>query len=464
MSEKKLPKVALIGRPNVGKSTLFNRLIEEQKAIVFDQPGVTRDRQYGECEWNGLKFEVIDTGGFEPKTDDKILAAMRRQTEQAIEEADAIVFVVDGREGVLAGDLEIIDLLRRREKPFILAVNKLDTIKMELLASEFYAIGIENIFPISALHGSGVGDLLDLLVELLRRQLNLPSLEEIKNSSEWLSSEDIGPKEDELTTESIPKIAVIGRPNVGKSTLINKLLGEERLLALPTPGTTRDTVDVEIERKNKRYLFLDTAGLRRKKYIRERLEKEMIHRTVRAIERSDIVLLLLNVEEGITEQDAKVAGIAHNRGRGIIILVNKWDTVKTPREARKQFLEEMDRKLRYLSYAPLLFCSAKTGYNLNKLFPLIDKVHSNYYYRVTTGKLNRFFEKILRDHPPPTYRGRAIKFYYITQAQVAPPLFIISANYPDAANISYQRFIINRIRTEFGFEGIPIQLKFKSRH
>ncbi len=480
-NSEKIPTVALIGRPNVGKSTLFNRLIEEQKAIVYDYPGVTRDRQYGQCTWNGLTFTVIDTGGLEATSEDQLLAAMRKQTLQAVDEADAVIAIADGRDGILPGDTEIIEILRQKQKPFVLAVNKLDTPKMEPLAAEFYATGAEYIFPISALHGSGVGDLLDVIVEFLKKDIqgeqktegegeSQPPAEEGRAQLEVLqlgevdSSEGDSEETEGDLIEEVPKIAVIGKPNAGKSTLINKFLGEERLLTLPSPGTTRDPVDVEVKRGDKSYIFVDTAGIRRKKYIKEKLEYTMINRTVRAIERSDVVLLLINAEEGITEQDTKVAGIAHNRGRGIIILVNKWDTVEDPQKERKIFLENIQRRLKYLSYAPVIFCSAKTGYNLKKIFPTIDRVYKNFHYRVTTGKLNRFFARILEHHPPPTYRGRAIRFYYITQAQTAPPVFVISANYPDAAHITYQRFIINSIRKEFGFEGVPIQLKFKKHH
>lgn len=510
-----IPQVALIGRPNVGKSTLFNRLTESKAAIVEDMPGVTRDRQYGFCTWNALRFEVVDTGGFEPKTEDAILAAMRRQSDIAIQDADFVIFLTDGREGILPQDHEIFQKLRRLEKPFVVAVNKLDNVNMELMAADFYALGIDEVFAISASHGTGVGDILDVVVSRLKElganqditadqerlvveeshpsthpHVHLEANEEFEDEddeefdgdfeddesdeeSEGLLLEEYGDDEELAEDEPIeidfdessfvPRIAVLGKPNVGKSTLINHILGEERLLALPIPGTTRDAIDVELTYQDKPYLFIDTAGIRKKKYVADRLEREMIHRSVDALGRSDIALFLIDASEGVSEQDAKIAGLAHNRGRAVIVIVNKWDLMKHHASATREFEAELRHQLKFLHYAPVLFCSALTGLRVHKIFQTIDNVYQNYRKRVSTGELNRFFAEMLRYHPPPVHRGKPIKFYYITQARIAPPTFFISANYPDAAHITYQRFIINSLRAEFGFEGVPIRLKFRKR-
>jgi GTP-binding protein len=461
MSSQRTAQVALIGRPNVGKSTLFNRLTDAGTAIIEDLPGVTRDRQYGYCEWNGLRFEVVDTGGLEPNTDDQILAAMRKQTNIAIAEADLVVLLTDGRQGLLPQDHEIFLRLRKENKPFVLAINKLDSLKMESLSADFYAMGIDELFAISSLHGSGVGDLLDVVVDKLR-QIMPPSDEHTDEFTDWHQS-DSEDDEDSEEIVRIPRIAVVGKPNVGKSTLINKILGEERLLALPFPGTTRDAIDVEVTHNGKNYLFIDTAGIRRKKYIKERLEREMIQRAVDALGRCDVALFLIDAVEGVSEQDAKVAGLAHNRGRGVILVVNKWDLVNRSQHSAKEFESDLRRKLKYLHYAPVLFCSATTGLHLPKLFETIDHIHANYRRRVTTGELNRFFAEMLRYHPPPVHRGKPIKFYFITQARVAPPTFIISANQPEAAHVTYERFITNSLRAEFGFDGVPLRIKFRQR-
>lgn len=463
------PQVALIGRPNVGKSTLFNRLGESASAIVEDMPGVTRDRQYGFCDWNGLRFEIVDTGGFEPRTDDQILAGMRRQSEMAIEEADFVIFMADGREGIMPQDHEIFQRLRRIEKPFVVAINKLDSRAMEAMTADFYALGIEEIFAISAIHGTGVGDLLDVVVERLRglEPESLPSDSGVdvdlfdveEDGSDF--GEDL--EEDNSDVAHRPRIAVLGKPNAGKSTLINRILGEERLLALPIPGTTRDAIDVEVTFNDKPYLLIDTAGIRRKKYVKERLEREMVHRSVDALGRCDVALFMVDATAGISEQDAKIVGMAHNRGRAIVVVVNKWDLMEHSPQATKEFEADLRYKLRFLHYAPVLFCSAQTGLRISKLFATIDRLYENYRRRVPTADLNKFFEEMLKYHPPPVHRGKPIKFYYITQARIAPPIFVISANYPDAAHVTYQRFIINSIRAEFGFEGVHVRLRFKKR-
>ncbi len=451
---KKHLRVALVGRPNVGKSTLFNRLVGKKKAIVEDFPGVTRDRQYGMSDWNGLDFEVIDTGGLEPKTDDYILSAMRRQTEMAMDEADVIILLTDGRQGLLPQDEEILRAVRKAQKPIIVAVNKLDNYSQEHLAADFYALGVDELFPISSIHGTGVGDLLDRVVEELKKIL--PEKEE-ETSEEEESEEELAQRP--------PRIAVMGKPNAGKSTLINHILGEERLLTMEQAGTTRDSIDVEVTYKGKNYLFIDTAGIRRKKKINKKLERISVGQSIDSLGRSDVALFLIDATEGVTEQDAKIAGIAHNRGRGLIILVNKWDLIeKKGSKAMKEFEEDLRYKLKYLHYVPIIFCSAKTGYNVNKIFRKIDEVFQAYRFRIPTGELNRFFAEMLQYHPPPVHRGRPIKFYFITQARVAPPTFMISANQPEAAHVTYQRFIINSLRANFGFEGVPIKLTFRKHH
>ncbi|MCB9642487.1 MAG: ribosome biogenesis GTPase Der [Myxococcales bacterium] len=446
--EEKLPRCALVGRPNVGKSTLFNRLTGRRHALVEDMPGVTRDRKYGHCEWNGQTFEVVDTGGLEPTTDDYILSAMRRQTQFAIEEADFVLVIVDARHGVISEDLEIINELRRQGKPFFLLVNKVDGPNQEALAAEFYESGLEKIYPISATHGAGVGDMLDdLLAEMTQAEMELPDAAEVVDA-----------------TDGLPRIAVIGKPNAGKSTLINHLLGEERLLTMPEAGTTRDAIDVQIERDGKEYLFIDTAGIRRKKYIKERVEQLSINQSLNALDRCDVALFLVDATEGITEQDTKVAGFAHNKGRAVIIVVNKWDLMPKGQEAMKAFEEDLRYKMKYLSYAPIVFCSALTGARIQRLFQLIDKVYESFRFRIPTGELNRFFTEMMRYHPPPVYKRRPVKFYYITQIMVGPPTFLISANQPDAAHVTYQRFIMNSLRAEFGYEGVPIKLVFRRHH
>lgn len=447
---ERLARVALIGRPNVGKSTLFNRLVGKRMAIVEDTPGVTRDRKYGESDWNGVAFEVVDTGGLEPKTENEMLQAMRQQTEYAIEEADLILFLTDGREGLLPQDEEILDKLRKAQQPLLVVVNKIDNRKMETLISEFYALGVEQLYPISGIHGIGVGDLLDDVVVLLQ-QLRPPS-EELHVDDE--DDDDI----------RVPRIAVIGKPNAGKSTLINRILGEERLLATPIAGTTRDAIDVDVTFQDKPYRFIDTAGIRRKKYVKEQLEKVTVHQAIDGLGRSDISLFLVDATEGITEQDTKIAGIAHNKGRGIVIVINKWDLVERDPKAMKKYEEEVRYRLKYLHYAPIVFCSALTGMRIHRIFEAIDRVYQGYRHRIPTGELNRFFAEMLQYHPPPVHRGRPIKFYFITQARVAPPSFMISANQPDAAHVTYQRFITNSLRANFGFEGVPIRLHFRKHH
>jgi len=465
---KKPLTLALIGRPNVGKSTLFNRLVGQRAAIVEDTPGVTRDRRYGTSDWNGMAFEVIDTGGLEPKTDNEVFRAMRRQTLMAIEEADLALLIVDGRHGMLPQDKEIYNQLRKEHRECFVAVNKIDGRHQEGMVVDFYSLGAEELYPISALHGSGTGDMLDDIVAFFRRieeqraELEAAGLSDEDNAfNEGEESEDWNQEEEEY--EGVPRIAVIGKPNAGKSTFINQVLGEERLLAMPIPGTTRDAIDVETSYKDKPYLFIDTAGIRRKKYIKEKLEKISIHQSLGSLDRCDVALMMVDATEGITEQDAKVAAFAHKKGRGIVLVVNKWDLMEKSPKAMKVFEERLRYQLKFLHYAPVVFCSALTGMRIDRVFEAVEKVLEGYRYRIPTGELNRFFAEMLRYHPPPVHRGRPIKFYFITQARTAPPSFMISANQPNAAHVTYKRFIMNSLRANFGFEGVPIRLFFRQR-
>jgi GTP-binding protein len=438
---------------------MFNRLIGKREAIVEDMPGVTRDRKYGQSDWNGLYFTVIDTGGLEPKTDNEVLQAMRRQTDLAIAEADLILFVVDGREGLLPQDAEIVQRMRREQHNFIVAVNKIDNRKQEAMLADFYALGVDEMFPISSIHGHGLGDMLDVAIERLRDMFPEEETDE-PEFEPWIDEDEEDPSEEE---EEIPRprVAVLGKPNAGKSTFINHILGEERLLTMPIAGTTRDAIDVELERNGKSYLFIDTAGMRRKKYVKDPLEHIMIGRSLDALGRSDVVLMMIDATEGVSEQDAKIAGVAHNKGRALILVINKWDLMERTPTAMKEFEEELRRRLRFLHYVPVLFCSAKTGLHVGRIFNKIDEVYESYRRRVPTGELNRFFQEMMHYHPPPAHRNRPIKFYYITQGRVRPPTFMISANQPDAAHITYKRFIINSLREEFGFYGVPIKLTFR---
>lgn len=445
---KRLPRVALIGRPNVGKSTLFNRLIGRRRAIVEDTPGVTRDRHYGQTDWLGYDMDVIDTGGLEPRSDDTMLSAMRRQTLYAVEESDVVMMIVDGRDGLMPQDQEIINELRATQKPFLVGVNKIDNFEMEGLIAEFYAMGVDNLTPISAMHGAGVGDLMDELVFALKRVVPELFVEE---------------EEEEEETDRVPHIAIIGKPNAGKSTLVNHLIGEERVLALPIAGTTRDSIDVDVTYNDQPYKLIDTAGIRRQKYVKETLEKLTISKALKSIDRCDVAVFMVDATVGLTEQDAKVVGFAHNKGRAIVLLVNKWDQMPRGQKAMKEFEEHVRYELKFLHYAPIVFASALTGRNISRLFKTIDELLESFHKRVPTGELNRFFDEMMRYHPPPVHRGRPIKFYYISQVATGPPTFMISANQPKAAHITYQRFIINSIRGTFGFEGVPIKLVFRQR-
>ena len=427
------PIVAIVGRPNVGKSTLFNRLVGERVAIVDDKPGITRDRLYSDAEWLGRTFTLIDTGGLDPDADDLITKHIYRQAEAAIESADIVLFLVDIKSGVMDADRQVADMLRRAQKPVVLVVNKVDVPTRENNELyEFYELGIGEPIPISAGQALGLGDMLDEIAAFFP------------------------PADEDEAEDNRMRIAIVGKPNVGKSSLINKILGEERLIVSDIPGTTRDAVDTFFERDGNEYLFIDTAGLRRKSKIKENIEKYSIIRTLAAVERCDVCLLLVDAEEGITDQDTKIAGIAHERGRAAIIAVNKWDKIEKNTKTMKEFTEKIETELKYMPYAPKLFVSALTGQRVNKLFELIFAVYQNHAQRVQTGVLNDVIVEAAAMHAPPSDKGRALRIYYATQVSVKPPTFVLFVNDSRLMHFSYTRYLENKIREAFGFDGTPV--------
>ena len=434
------PIIAIVGRPNVGKSTLFNALAGEKISIVKDTPGVTRDRIYADVTWLNYQFTLIDTGGIEPDSGDLLLSHMRGQAEIAMETADVIIFLTDVRQGLVDADYQVADMLRRSGKPIVLAVNKVDNYEKFVLDTyEFYNLGLGTPFPVSANSKIGFGDLLDEVLVHCNPQ----------NADE---------KEDER-----PRVAIIGKPNAGKSSLINKLLGEDRLIVSDIAGTTRDAIDTTVKRNGQEYVFIDTAGLRRKSKIKEELERYSIIRTVTAVERCDVAVLIIDATEGITEQDAKIAGIAHERGKGMIIAVNKWDLVEKDNTTMKKFTEKIREKLSYMPYAELIFLSAKTGQRLPKLFEMIDAVIENCALRVQTGVLNEILTEAMAMKQPPSDKGKRLRIYYITQVSVKPPTFVMFINEKKLTHFSYTRYIENQIRTTFGFRGTPIHFIYRER-
>ena len=435
------PIIAIVGRPNVGKSTLFNKLIGERRAIIEDTPGVTRDRIYGESEWCGKSFVVIDTGGIEPKTNDIILKQMRLQAEIAIDTADVIIFMCDVRTGLVADDREIAVMLKKSGKPVVVAVNKADSVgAVPLEFYEFYELGFDkDPIAISSTHGSGTGDLLDAVLA------ELPA--------------DAGTAEED---DSI-KVAVIGKPNAGKSSLINKLLGEERLIVSNIAGTTRDAIDTQIECAYGKYTFIDTAGLRRKARVEDVIEKYSVLRAHMAVERADVCLLVIDATEGITEQDEHIAGIAHEAGKACIIVVNKWDAVEKDNDSVNEFTKKIYNALSYMTYAPILFVSALTGQRLQKLFEHINYVNGQAKLRISTGMLNDMLGDATAKVQPPSDKGKRLKIYYMTQASVAPPTFVIFANSIELFHFSYQRYIENCLRETFGFRGTPVRIIIRER-
>ena len=434
------PIVAIVGRPNVGKSTLFNVLAGETISIVKDTPGVTRDRIYADCTWLNMNFTLVDTGGIEPDSRDVILSQMREQAEIAIATADVIVFIVDVRQGLVDADSKVADMLRRSRKPVVLAVNKVDSFaKFGNDVYEFYNLGIGEPIPISAASRLGLGVLLDAV-------------------SAHFDSSQLEEEDDDR-----PRIAIVGKPNVGKSSIINKLTGENRVIVSDIAGTTRDAVDTTIVHNGTEYVFIDTAGLRRKSRIKEELERYSIIRTVAAVERADIVVLVIDAVEGVTEQDAKIAGIAHDRGKGMIIAVNKWDAVEKNDKTIYEFTRKIKDTLSYMPYAEMLFISAKTGQRLGKLYDMIDAVRENQNLRVATGVLNEIMTEAVALQQPPSDKGKRLKLYYITQVAVKPPTFVIFVNDKELMHFSYTRYIENKIREAFGFRGTSLRFIIRER-
>lgn len=437
---KKKPVVAVVGRPNVGKSTLFNVLAGDMISIVKDTPGVTRDRIYADCTWLDKAFTLIDTGGIEPDTKDIILSQMREQAEIAIATADVIIFIVDVRQGLTDSDSKVADMLRKSKKPVVLAVNKVDSFsKFGNDVYEFYNLGIGDPVAISAASRLGLGELLD---------------EVVKHFEDGAGEEE----EDER-----PRIAIVGKPNVGKSSIINKLLGENRVIVSDIAGTTRDAVDTEIVHNGTEYVFIDTAGLRRKNKIKEELERYSIIRTVTAVERADVVLVVIDAVEGVTEQDAKIAGIAHERGKGIIIVVNKWDAVEKTDKTIYEYTNKIKMTLSFIPYAEFIFISAATGQRINKLYDMIDMVRENQTLRIATGVLNEIMTEAVALQQPPSDKGKRLKLYYMTQVSVKPPTFVVFVNDKELMHFSYTRYLENRIRDAFGFRGTSLKFLIRER-
>lgn len=434
------PLVAIVGRPNVGKSLLFNRLVGQRLSIVEDTPGVTRDRLYAPCDWAGRQFDMVDTGGIEPNTDSEILAFMREQAQIAINAATVIIFVTDIRTGVTAADKEVANMLLRSHKPIVLAVNKADsTGATDPAVYEFYSLGLGDPIPCSAVHGHGTGDLLDACIRYFPEQ------------------------EGEEQDEDVIRVAVIGKPNVGKSSLVNKILGEKRVIVSDVAGTTRDAVDSAFENQHGRYIFIDTAGIRRKSKVEERVEKFSVMRAQLAIERADVCLILIDGREGVTEQDTKIAGLAHEAGKASIIVVNKWDLVDKETGTMEKMRKDIMRDLSFMSYAPVLFISAVTGQRIDRLFELINYVNEQSAIRISTGMLNDVLSDAQARVQPPTDKGRRLKIYYMTQTGVCPPNFVIFCNRTDLFHFSYQRYIENQIRSVFGLEGTPINIVIRQK-
>ena len=434
------PIVAIVGRPNVGKSTLFNVIAGDSIAIVKDTPGVTRDRIYADCTWLNYNFTLIDTGGIEPDSSDVILSQMRDQAQIAIDTADVIIFLVDVKQGLTDADGKVADMLRRSRKPVVLCVNKVDSFKkMEADVYEFYNLGIGDPIPVSAANRQGVGDLLEAV-------------------SNHFNKDGAANDDDDR-----PRIAIVGRPNVGKSSIVNRLVGENRVIVSDVAGTTRDAIDTPLKRNGREYVLIDTAGLRRKSKIHEDLERYSIIRTVTAVERADVVVMVIDAAEGVAEQDAKIAGIAHERGKGVIIAVNKWDAVQKDDKTIYKMTEKIKQTLAYMPYAEFVFISAKTGQRLDKLFELIDMIIENQSMRIATGVLNEILAEAVAMQQPPSDKGRRLKIFYMTQISVKPPTFVVFVNDKKLMHYSYTRYIENQIRNAFGFRGTPLRFIIRER-
>jgi GTP-binding protein len=437
-----MPLVAIVGRPNVGKSSLFNRLIGWRKAIVKDVPGVTRDRNYAKAEWRGLEFELVDTGGFEPETDDLHLSLASGQIRKAIEEADLIIFLLDGQAGAMPQDREMLDMLRKSDKNVISVINKIDDEKHEIRAVDFHSLGIDDPMTISAAHGRKINELLDAILE--------------RTAVAEYSSDDIVEKQE-------IRVAVIGKPNVGKSTLINRIIGEERLLTSPLPGTTRDSVDTIMVKKGKKYVLIDTAGIRRRSKITSSVERFSVIRAIKSIERTDIVLHMIDSQDGPTHQDARLSELIKDKGKGCIILLNKWDLFPGDISEIPDIQEIVKDKLRATDFAPVMLVSALTGKNVNKIFERVDLAYGNLYRRLTTKVLNNLLDRVTSVNPPPHSGGREIKFYYISQPMSNPPTYVIFTNSVKGVPDNYVKYLENRFRDELPLEGVPVKFIFRAR-
>ncbi len=434
------PVIAIVGRSNVGKSTLFNRLSERKKAIVIDEPGATRDRNYADCTWGDRSFHLIDTGGFEPVATTQILVQMREQTKLAIEEADIIIFLMDGRDGLMPADREIAKILRAVAKPVFIAVNKVDGPRHEGLLHEFYQLGMDNVYAFSALHGIGIDELMNDLTAQLS------------------SSEEDDPEEPEQI-----KIAVVGKPNVGKSSLVNKILGYERTIVNQLPGTTRDAIDTDFTLNNRQYLLVDTAGIRRKSRVSLTLEKYSVIQALKTIDRCDIALIMIDAEEGITDQDAKIAGLAFERGVACIIVVNKWDRITKDNHTIGKYVNDIKDGLKFMDFSPIIFISALSGQRVMKIFDIVETVYSQYTRRVNTAELNKKVGEIVAANPPARCENREQQISYVTQVSIKPPSFVFFVKSPKGIHFSYERFLINQLREAFGFDCVPLRIIFRKK-
>jgi GTPase len=434
------PIVAILGRPNVGKSSLFNRLTRTQDALVDDCPGVTRDRHYGSASWNGIDFTVVDTGGF--ADGEEFSGEIRFQIEQAMHDADAIVFVLDGRAGLSPFDRDLLDLLRGISQPVFYAVNKIDGPEQEVLLADFFRLGLAALYPVSAEHRYGLNDFIDDLVAAL------PPPETPASADE---------------DEGLIRLAVVGRPNVGKSSLINRILGENRLVVSPQPGTTRDAIDTAYRRQGQSYLLIDTAGIRRKGRVSEKLEKFSVIKALRSLERCDVAVIVLDAGEGVTEQDITIAGYAFERGCGCVLAINKWDVAEQSGRREKQMVDELRFKAKFLSFAPVLTVSARTGRRVDRIFSVVEGVYRQFAQRIGTGPLNRILETAIQKNAPPLHRGRPVKFYYAAQVSAKPPTILLFVNHPQAVHFSYKRYLLNQVREQAGLDKTPIRLIFRER-
>ena len=431
--------IAIVGRPNVGKSTLFNRLTRSRAALVDDQPGITRDRLYASVEWEGKGFTLVDTGGFDDSEEAPLLQGVRNQVVKAIEEADRILFMVDGRDGLMPGDEKVADVLRRSRKKVFIGVNKVDGQEHQHLTADFYNLGFDRVYPVSAAHGYGIADLLDAMTE----DLEEPARKE--------------------APEDLTKVAIIGRPNVGKSSLINRIVGTERLLVSELPGTTRDSVDIHFVLRGKNYVFIDTAGIRRKGRVKEKIEKFSVIKALQSLDRCHVAVVLIDASEGVTDQDAHICGYAFERGRGVILAVNKWDLVKKDPEKKKHLIDTLDRQMSFLSFAPQLYMSALTGEKVKTVFEKIDLLHGQLFRRIDTNIVNKALTLMVQKNPPPKMGRGRLRFFYATQTGVMPPSFALFVNRPDLVHFTYERYLLNQFREKLELNEVPIRLKFRKK-